>query len=608
MTFMPERDKKLDTGITITEKSLKEVPKAHSKYDERPYGIEDSRHIYYHYYTPKGSKTIDYIPYALCNFTALIKEEIVRDDGVSEEMSYLIDISLCNGSKINRIIEVPVIQYKSLDWVEKLGARFQVYAGNSSQERLKDAIKFESGKRSIKTRKIFTHTGWREINGEMYYLSGNGALGNREIGVELAKEEFQNYCLTEPIGDPVEAIRESLQSFFLAPRNVTIPLWTAMYMAPLTEFCPQMTALVLWLDGETGTMKSSMISIFMNHHGNFLDKTSLPASWEGTENALEEFLFFGKDTVNVIDDAAPPPDKNEKMKRDKVIERIIRAQGNRSGRIRMNMPRRFPRGVLITNGEIKTGGHSRNARILYLYIKKGDANTLFMNRANRALYCKAMSFYITWLKENWPRLKKYIPERFFEIRNQLFTGELLGKDVHNRIPEMIAGLWVSFETAMDFCLEKKAVNKKEAEDYRTEAWNIFLEIGRQQAILVEAQKAGRRFLDILKTMYAMGNVQFLPRDAKIKPVATSSSPYVGWTDISNEGETIFYLEMSAAIKAVRDFDPTFTWDEDSVKKSLASMDKIFASGENRLTKQLRVGVPIVEGQNMPRTVCLKGLD
>src|SRR4030042_5352401 len=104
-------DQEVIPDITIEEKSLKEVAKGHAKYDDRPYDIEDSRHVWNHYYTPKGSKTLQCDTYALCNFTAIIEEEIIRDDGVEQTMAYKINISLCNGSKTDRFIEVPVKQY-----------------------------------------------------------------------------------------------------------------------------------------------------------------------------------------------------------------------------------------------------------------------------------------------------------------------------------------------------------------------------------------------------------------------------------------------------------------------------------------------------------------
>jgi hypothetical protein len=51
----------------------------------------------------------------------------------------------------------------------------------------------------------------------------------------------------------------------------------------------------------------TLAALFLSHFGQF-DRTTLPASWESTDNALERRLFTLKDTLCVIDDYAPKAD------------------------------------------------------------------------------------------------------------------------------------------------------------------------------------------------------------------------------------------------------------------------------------------------------------
>lgn len=587
--------------ITITEKSLKEVPKTKSKFDERPYGIEDNRHVYYHYHSEKGSKDLICETYALCNFLALIKEVITRDDGFEQTIFLAINISLNNSSKINRTIEIPVKQFKSMDWAWELGPHANMNAGNASQEKLRDAIYYESARKGFKERMIYKHTGWREINGEMYFLTANGAVGNRDISVEL-DADLEKYCLLDPEGDPKESIKASLEYLMIAPLEVTLPLWAGIYLAPLTEISSQMSAFTIWLTGESGSYKSTLTALAISHFGNF-ERINLPARWSATANRIEEMMSVAKDLPFNLDDFAPAAEKISQNEMEKKAERIIRAQGDRAGRARMHSKIKFPRGLLITSGEMLTSGYSRTARIVTLEIKRGETNTLFMSDAqkNKYQYCKAMTHYIIWIKENWDRLKKKLPAHYIELRDEL--APKLGEDSHPRMPEITAGLIIGLETAIEYALDKKAITKKDAEDLLSSGNTVFISLAGKQALRVDAQRAGRQFLDYVKTMYHQGIAKFSPKDSDFQPVSTSGSYYMGWYESDPvDGSTIFLIDMKAAVTAVKKYSDSFVWNEDAVKKDLDIMKKIIDKDKDRLEKNIRVG------KSQQRVIVLKGLD
>ncbi len=595
-------DKKLKPDITIEEKSLKEIPKKKSVYDERPYGIEDNRHVTYQYKVERGEKEPTCITYSLCNFLALVKKVIYRDNGFESQMFYAIDVVMNNSRTINKSIEIPVKQFKTMDWVWELGPHAIMNAGNSSQEKLREAILYESTERSIEERFIFQHTGWREIDGEMFFLSANGAVGNHDISVELDKD-LEHYCLLDPEGDPKEAIKSSLEFLLIAPMEVTLPLLAAVYLAPLTEISPQMSAFTIWLSGESGAYKSTINSLALSHFGDF-DRITNPANWKDTANSIEEKMSQAKDVVFNLDDFAPAADRNSQSEMEKKAERIIRSQGDRAGRGRMYSVRKFPRGLLITSGEMLTSGYSRTARIITLEIKRGETNTLFMSDAqkNKYQYCKAMTHYIVWIKNNWSRLKKNLPTHYINLRDEL--APKIGADSHPRMPEIISGLIIGLETAVEYALDKGALTKKEADDLLIDGQEIFISLAKKQASRVDAQRAGRQFLDYIKTMYHQGIAKFTPRNSELQPVTTSGSYFIGWSEVDPDDSSaiLYYLDMTAAVAAVKKFTDNFVWNEDAVKKDLDIMKKIVDHDKDRREKNLRIG------KSTQRVIVLRGLD
>ena len=62
--------------------------------------------------------------------------------------------------------------------------------------------------------------------------------------------------------------------------------------------------MTMWLEGITGSLKSTIAALFLSHFGNFA-RTNLPGAWSSTANALEKRAFALKDVMFVIDDYAP---------------------------------------------------------------------------------------------------------------------------------------------------------------------------------------------------------------------------------------------------------------------------------------------------------------
>src|SRR6185295_13061942 len=121
-------------------------------------------------------------------------------------------------------------------------------------------------------RRVFTHTGWRKVEGVWVYLTSNGAVGREGFEVELGPE-LKRYAITAEPGPAREAMQASLRLLHIAPRTVTVPLWSAMFLSTLAsafELC-----FTLWMHGPTGSLKSSVAALFLSHFGSFTE-SSLP--------------------------------------------------------------------------------------------------------------------------------------------------------------------------------------------------------------------------------------------------------------------------------------------------------------------------------------------
>src|SRR5262245_38682948 len=166
----------------------------------------------------------------ITNFRARIIGDVTRDDGVEVTRHYEIVATL--GEKPYRF-EVGANQFRNLAWVgEQLGASAIVEPGQSMEARVRHAIQVLSGE-GITERHVYAHTGWREIDGRMYFLHAGGALGadghRSDIEVDLP-EQLSRYELIEPETeeDLRNAVRGAMLAMALAPPRVMAPVLGAV--------------------------------------------------------------------------------------------------------------------------------------------------------------------------------------------------------------------------------------------------------------------------------------------------------------------------------------------------------------------------------------------
>lgn len=101
----------------------------------------------------------------LCTFTAVPVQIITRDDGVTLDKVFAIDGWAKNGRKLPRI-QVNATKFKGMTWpLDNWDFDANIMPGNSVAEKLRYVIA-EVGKANARRETVYTHTGWRQIDGK----------------------------------------------------------------------------------------------------------------------------------------------------------------------------------------------------------------------------------------------------------------------------------------------------------------------------------------------------------------------------------------------------------------------------------------------------------
>ncbi len=500
----------------------------------------------------------------LCNFTAHVTEDILKDDGHEGSRVFKVAGILGNGNALP-VVEVPAQSFIALNWVtSEWGLKAIITAGQTYKDRLREAIQLMSEDAAQKT--IYTHTGWREINGRRTFLATGGALGMPDVDVEL-EDSLRRYSLPPPPEDPTEAIKASLGLLELGDKAVVMPLWAAMYLAPLSEvLCPAFT---LWLVGPSGSFKSTLAALALSHFGDF-DVRTLPASWRDTANYLEKQMALAKDIPLVIDDWAPAQDMSRAREYEVKAEQVARAQGNRMGRGRLrsdtsSRAKYVPRGMLISTGEQLPSGQSHTARLFSVELEFNSIDVARLTEAQQqvSLLPAAMASYLVWLRDNWADILSELPKAWEMWRNQAQQ-----EAEHPRLPEAVAWLYAGLNLALTFAEERGALDHGQAEEYRKAGWQIFIDLAANQGGRVEEERPGKRFIEAMNALLDQGRAVFWHKDETEPRKPSPGESAVGWRD----EEGYYLLNPAAAYAAVHDFcqraGEPFTFKQNAVWKDL----------------------------------------
>jgi hypothetical protein len=504
-------------------------------------------------------------------------------------------------------VEVPAESFAGMQWVlNSWGVRALIFPGSSVKEDLRAAIQLAS-RPSVHV--IYRCIGWTEIEGKRAYLHQGGAIkedGNdTSVSVKLPTELSRYNLATKE--SPKEGFLASIQLAELAPKEVIWPLWAAA-MCPLfgpVDFGTHLT-------GRSGTFKSELISLLQSHYGPGMDARHLPGSWSSTGNALEAQSYFAANAPFVIDDFVPTGTSWQVRAYQTTADKIIRSQGNQSGRARLTdtsslQTAYYPRGICMSTGEDTPEGHSVRARMMIMEMSPGDVKPAILSKcqAQRKLYVA----FIAELIKSLCTQKIDITERAEQIRNQNID---IG---HTRTPPMIGRLIAAGESVIAWAAEKRYVDKKTKDSLTKEMTSSILRAGASQQAYLETADPVEIFRAAIRQVLGANMAHLrkmnggIPRSPTMLgwttensysdvPTYKSHGPCIGWIDWESDEMMIEVNTGYNAIKKVAGQELSLT--KQTLFKRMKDAGALTRTDETRQRNTIRI-----TAENHPRQViCL----
>lgn len=498
----------------------------------------------------------------LTDFVTIPRMELIRDDGLKQELYFVLDGWNSRRQKLGRVT-IGAKELDSMGWVTgKWGFSASMAPGTATKDKVAWAIK-KVGQLTAKRVVAYSHTGWRKIEGSYCYLFHGGAIGREGVTVDMGENALKAYRLDgggAPGFDRIgfdEAARASLSFREIMNPEVAIALLGTVYLAPLREFMMQTDispAFALFLYGESGTHKSTAASLALAHFGNFHAKNA-PASFNDTPNQIRKKAFLAKDMVLLVDDYHPTSSIQEKRQMAAAAQALSRAFGDNTDRGRLNADRSLdanapPRSVAIITGEdLPAIGASGLARFFIIDLERqdipvGEQLTDLQEKAREGWLQRAMRGYIIWLLKQTDELPERLHDMFLKFRN-LARSQMEGG--HDRAPEAVACILMGYSMMLNYMRDVGAVGQEEALSLTKEALAQLTSMSERQKKSVESEKPTRIFLDSLRELLLTRKVML--KDLSAPPEAQKSvSPLdtmVGYMD--NE---YYYLMPAVAFGAV----------------------------------------------------------
>jgi len=367
--------------------------------------------------------------YALGNFAAAIVREVSLTDGVDSEGYLEVEGYLEDGTPLG-VARVRASEFAGMAWLTReWGGRATLFAGQGTKDHARAAIQLLSLARGYERAVVYRHLGWAKVEGRPVYLHAGGGIGPEGAvpGLEVEPGRvLEGFTLPDPPTGEEE--REAWQSLLalwprLAPPEVAWPLLLFAVGAPLGH-----SPFALYLAGPTGARKTSLAVVVQGFFAPGLEGP--PLGWEATANALEGAAFSAKDALLLIDDYAPGGSEHQRRELAAKAARLIRNQGNMTGRARMRADGtlahdRPPRGSLLITGEDLPPGHSVRARTLVLELRRGDVDLAALSEAQRLAreghLARAMSAWIRRLAQDLEGHRNALRELVEELRPRWAT-------------------------------------------------------------------------------------------------------------------------------------------------------------------------------------------
>lgn len=532
----------------------------------------------------------------ISNFISYPEEKVTLENGQDKEVFYKVRcISLENPELQLTPLNITVEQLQKSNYI--LGSEWDRIAilnsGSSNTDRFREVTQLISRK-TMQEKHIYTNTGFEKINDKLVYLFHGGAIGNDtdDIVSDLSRDGLERYCFTDKDFEEKQALSQSLSFLDVANYSITIPILALVYLSPLYSLLAENNInadFVLFIQGKSGTRKSSLSAVALSHFGNFTRDT-FPSSFRDTLNSIEKKAFVLKDGIIVVDDFNPEALDNSKLN---IVDKIMGMFGDRIGRTRMSntgatLKRAYiARGMCIITGEtIPDVGQSRIARTIIITMKQDsiNLNKLSELQENKAELAFAMKTYIQYIIDNEDDILTFAKAKFKEMQQNQQKG------VHGRTTEAINILIIAFKIFTMFLVAKGVINSAKKSELDQACIKTLIELTKEQAEQVTDLKPTDIFYNDLGQLFATQKIKVLNYKDKSEFLNNSFGEIVGYYNQKDNTYYFFPEPIYQKIKLFHEMTGTkFPINERTIWKYLAEEGYLVKSNDGRYRKTITVG-------------------
>lgn len=539
----------------------------------------------------------------ISNFITYVDKKITYNNGNDTNTYYQVNCVILDNPFITLKPQlVDADKYSKGNYI--LGSPWDKYAiirsGRGNPDKIREVTQIFS-KKTMEEETVYAHTGFRRINDKLCYLYHGGVIGNvQNINVDLSKDNLQHYCFTnikaktkeDEFKEAVKAIQLSYSILDVADYSITVPLLSTIYLAPITSILKEEDILmdyILFIQGKSGTRKSSLSAVGLSHFGKF-NRDTFPCSFRDTTNSIEKKAYILKDTINVIDDYNPEIFGNAKLA---TIEKLFGMYGDRSGRTRMmsngsDLKNAYTaRGIAIITGETFPEVHqSRVARSIITNIEPSSINLSKLSyiQENIEQLSYAMRKFIELIIYNEEIFRTTIKSKFKEFMSSTSLS------VHGRTNEISSILKLGFYLFAEFLLTYKIIDETKLNNLTSNAYDTIDELVKQQSKQIEELDPSTMFFNAFEELLSTQAIyvdRIENRHQQVTfPPNNPRSELVGYYDIIKDCYYLFPQKIYCLmVKFYKDSNQTFPLNEKNLWKYLNEKGYLYRTDKSRYTVQ-----------------------
>jgi hypothetical protein len=597
LDFQPMIEGARNKGFDRNKGSLLDQSKSSNGIVSESYYYQNGSGLYFYDYRKVKNRDTK-----LCNFTAEITHEVTKVDGQNSFKTLLVQGQQSDGTYFPSV-DIEATQFDGMDWVmSHWGAKAIMNVVPKSKDHVAAA--------TYEMKTVYLHTGWIVHAKKYAYLSASGGITATGYSPDFATElsgSLNNYELPAPCADIEVQVSRFLELFSdLIDDGTGLLILSGAFRAIFSEFVP--CTVSLYLQGTTGTYKSAVVGVVQALFGKTFNGSNLPENWSSTGNAIEKKAALAKDAMLVVDDFVARGTQSDVARMHRDAERVLRSQGNQSGRDRMTSTTELrganvPKGMICATGEDLPNGHSLQARLVIINMKKGSTNTGVLSQlqdyAQTGDLAQLNANFIRWIAAaaDEGTIEQYFNDALSSCAKQLpAEGHARTRD---NLSQMLAGLWIYLQYAVDVGV----MHLEAADIFKLQAIKTVLALSQIQAGVDKDASDAERFVKILQSALSMGSCHLAAQGGgspKYHTAAgwklTGSGAYqkiegqgvkVGWMNDKH-----VFMDITAAQKVVKQLSQAtgnYLGSSDrAVTKALYEANMLAEVSKDRLTMKVTV--------------------